>query len=125
MQGSFDFGSSAVWFEWGCSQVTDLIRRTNLGCPHALGINAFSALVFNSGGANGDRSAVPFGDLGWVFGGYPGLTSGAIVCRPCGTGRVRRSFRLQRLAAVPETCAGGISRSRRNCVLARQRPKAC
>ena len=50
-----------------------------------LGPNAFSALVFDSRGADGDRSAVPFGDLGWVFGRLPRTSSGATICRPYGT----------------------------------------
>ncbi len=31
------------WLEWGCSHVTDLVRRTRLDCPHAMGTNALSA----------------------------------------------------------------------------------
>ncbi len=57
--------------EWGYSYVTDLVRRTKLDCPHAMGTDALSALVFDSCGANSDRGAVPFGDLGWVFGSLP------------------------------------------------------
>src|SRR5208337_4430191 len=30
-----------VWLGWGCSQVTDLIQRTKLDCPFALGTDAF------------------------------------------------------------------------------------
>src|SRR5258708_37222983 len=30
------------WLEWECSHVTDLVRRTELDCPHAMGIKAFS-----------------------------------------------------------------------------------
>ena len=30
------------WLEWGCSEVTDLVRRTQLDCPHAMGTHAFS-----------------------------------------------------------------------------------
>jgi hypothetical protein len=31
--------------EWGCSQVIDLVRRTELDCPHALGTNTFSRIM--------------------------------------------------------------------------------
>lgn len=30
------------WLEWECSQVTDLVRRTKLDCPHAMGTDTFS-----------------------------------------------------------------------------------
>ena len=33
------------WLESGCSQVTDLVRRTKLDCPHAMGTNAFSRIM--------------------------------------------------------------------------------
>jgi hypothetical protein len=29
------------WLEWGCSLVTDLVRRTKPDCPHAMGTHAF------------------------------------------------------------------------------------